>query len=210
MKKIYDKSRIQSAVSACTYRELLENLALDLFLIEYEPGELITAPWLNNSLFQFVLTGELSIYLIRDDGSTYSLATGKNDYILGEMDLFHIKNNHIYAEVTKKLTSIAFITEHYREKLYQNSAFLYLTGKTMAQKIDALTTLDVVPASVEERVILYMKFKCEDRELKGIEKNAFRLHCSARQLQRILNRYEKDGLVVKTGKGAYKLTEHGS
>ncbi len=207
MKKIYEKSRIQAAISDCVYRDLLENPEVELLLIEYEPGELISAPWLDSSLFQFVLSGELSIYLIRDDGSTYSLATGKNGYILGEMDLFHIQNNNIYAEVTKKLTSIAFITNPYREKLYQNSRFLYLTGKTMAQKIDALTTLDIVPSSIEERVILYMKFKCEGRELKGIEKTAFRLHCSARQLQRILNHYEKNGLVVKTGKGAYKLTE---
>lgn len=205
MKKIYDKNRIQAAVSGCKYKDLLENLELELCLIEYEPGELISAPWLDSSIFQFVLSGELSIYFIRDDGSMYSLAAGQDNYILGEMDLFLIKNNHIYAEVTKKLTSIAFMTENYREKLCQNSQFLYFVGKSMAEKLEVLTALDAAPSSIEERVMTYMKFMCENKELKGIEKTAFCLHCSARQLQRILNHYEKTGVVVKIGKGAYKL-----
>ena len=52
-----------------------------------------------------------------------------------------------------------------------------------------------------------LKHKCENRELRGIEKAAFRLHCSARQLQRVLNEYEKEGVVVKIGKDAYKLID---
>jgi hypothetical protein len=46
-----------------------------------------------------------------------------------------------------------------------------------------------------------MKYKCEDEILKGIEQAAFHLHCSARQLQRILNQSETNGLVKKLGKG---------
>lgn len=207
MKKIYDREKIQTAVSECKYKDLLESMELDLFLAVYAPGELISAPWINDSLFQFVLSGELSIYFIRDDGSTYSLAAGQGDYILGEMDFFLTKNSNIYAEVTKELTSIAFSVENNREKLCRNSQFLYLVGKIMAQKIAAITALNVAPSSIEERVLSYMKFRCENGELSGIEKTAFRLHCSARQLQRVLNCHEQDGLVVKTGKGAYRLTD---
>ena len=68
-----------------------------------------------------------------------------------------------------------------------------------------MTTMDAEPASLTERVISYMKYKCGDETLKGIEKAAFHLHCSARQLQRILNRIEAEGLVRKLGKGTYKL-----
>ena len=62
MKKIYDKKRIQEAISLCKYKDLLERLPAELFLTEYEPGELISAPWLQDSVFQFVLSGELSVY----------------------------------------------------------------------------------------------------------------------------------------------------
>ncbi len=206
MQKIYDKNQIREAVSKCKYKDLLENLNIELFLIEYEPGELISAPWMDNSIFQIVLSGELSIYFIRNDGSMYSLADGGGNYILGEMDLFLVKNSNIYAEVTEKLTSIAFHTKNHKEELFQNSRFMYFIGEVMAKKIEAIGALEAAPSSLRERVVSYMKFKCENGELKGLEKAAFRLHCSARQLQRILNEYEKEGLVVKTGKGAYKLS----
>ena len=70
-----------------------------------------------------------------------------------------------------------------------------------------MTTLDASPSSLSERVISYMKYKCNDGILKGVEQAAFRLHCSARQLQRVLNQSESAGLVKKTGKGTYKLCE---
>ena len=82
MKKIYDKSRIRKAISANKYKDLLESLETELFLMEYEPGELICAPWLDDSLFQIVLSGELSIYFIRNDGTKYSLAAGRDGYAL--------------------------------------------------------------------------------------------------------------------------------
>ena len=52
-----------------------------------------------------------------------------------------------------------------------------------------------------------MNYKYDDRSFKGIEKMSFQLHCPARQLQRIMNEFEKQGVVKKTGKGANKLIE---
>ena len=41
--------------------------------------------------------------------------------------------------------------------------------------------------------------------LRGVEKAAFQLHCSPRQLQRVLNELTDCGETEKIGKGAYKL-----
>ncbi len=70
-----------------------------------------------------------------------------------------------------------------------------------------MAAFDAAPASLTERVLSYMKYKCDDETLKGIEEAAFHLHCSARQLQRILNQGEAAGVVKKLGKGTYRLTE---
>ena len=53
--------------------------------------------------------------------------------------------------------------------------------------------------------ILYIRYTCEDQTLLGIEKAAFRLHCSSRQLQRILNKFDQNGIIEKLGKGCYRL-----
>ena len=121
------------------------------------------------------------------------------------MDIFYPKSSNIYAEAAESLTCISFSIEKYREMLFSNSEFLVLICNSLSAKIGAMTTIDAAPASLTERVIFYMRYKCSDQTLKGIEQAAFHLHCSARQLQRILNQGEVSGWVKKLGKGTYRL-----
>ena len=78
---------------------------------------------------------------------------------------------------------------------------------SLASKISSITTMEAAPASLTERLFSYMRYKCADETLRGIEQAAFHLHCSARHLQRILNQNESAGLVKKLGKGTYKLIQ---
>jgi len=100
---------------------------------------------------------------------------------------------------------VTFSIEKYREVLLSNHKFLEMICYSLSAKIGAMVAVDAAPATLAERVISYMKYKCEGETLKGIEQAAFHLHCSARQLQRVLNKSEADGLVKKIGKGTYKL-----
>ena len=178
---------------------------IDFYLIKYEKGELVSSPFQNELLFQIAEQGSINIYLIRDDGTRYSLSTGTADHFLGDMDIFYQKNSNIYAEAAERLVCIAFSIEKYKEILFSNNQFLILICNSLSAKIGAIAAMDAIPASLTERVISYMKYKCNDRTLKGIEQTAFHLHCSARQLQRVLNQCEASGLVRKLGTGTYQL-----
>ena len=114
--------------------------------------------------------------------------------------------NNIYAEAAESLSCISFSIEKHREALLSNNKFLELICRSLSSKIAVMTTIDAAPASLAERVISYMRYKCDNQTLKGIEQAAFHLHCSARQLQRILNQCETAGFVKKLGKGTYVLT----
>ena len=81
---------------------------MDFYLIRYEKGELVSSPFQKELLFQIVEQGSLDIYLIRDDGTRYSLSNGTADYFLGDMDIFYEKSNNIYAEAVESLTCISF------------------------------------------------------------------------------------------------------
>ncbi len=133
------------------------------------------------------------------------MSSGTTDYFLGDMDIFYPKNNNIYAEAAESLTCISFSIEEHREILLSNNKFLQLICNSLSSKIGAMTIIDAAPASLTERVMSYMKYKCSDKTLKGVEQAAFHLHCSARQLQRILNQREASGSVKKLGKGTYRL-----
>ena len=121
------------------------------------------------------------------------------------MDLFYPKNGNIYAEAAEPLACIAFSIEKHKEILLSNNRFLILVCKSLSAKIGTMTTIDAAPATLTERVMSYMKYKCANGTLKGIHQTAFHLHCSPRQLQRILNQSECAGLVRKIWKGTYRL-----
>ncbi len=205
MERIYDKKEVAAYIAKSKYYTVLDSLNVDFYLMRYEKGELVSSPFQNELLFQIVEQGSLNIYFIRNDGTRYSLSSGTTDYFLGDMDIFYPKSSNIYAEAAESLTCISFSIEKYREMLFSNSEFLVLICNSLSAKIGAMTTIDAAPASLTERVIFYMRYKCSDQTLKGIEQAAFHLHCSARQLQRILNQGEVSGWVKKLGKGTYRL-----
>ena len=206
MKRIYREKRVKEALSKSRYRETLESLPVKLFLTEYEAGELLSAPEDGGHLIQIVVEGALSIYYIRDDGSSYALAISERDEILGNMEFFGGgRSDGVFAEVTQKLTCLAFSTPENREALLNNAAFLRMIAKSLARIVETLTVKNAAQPSLRERLYAYMVYKCECGRLKGVEKAAFHLHCSPRQLQRILNELVRDGVARKTGKGAYEL-----
>ena len=206
MERIYDKEKIEFCIAKSKYHAVLHSLDIDFCLTEYEKGELVSSPFQKELLFQIVEQGSINIYFIRDDGTRYSLSNGTEDYFLGDMDIFYPKNSNIYAEAAERLTCISFSIEKNRETLLANNKFLELICSSLSAKIGTMTAIDASPASLAERVMSYMKYKCSDGTLKGIEQAAFHLHCSSRQLQRILNQSERAGLVKKLGKGTYRLT----
>lgn len=207
MERIFDKKKISACIAKSKYHSVLDTMDIDFYLIKYEKGEFVSSPFQNELLFQIVEQGSINIYLIRDDGTRYALSNGTTDYFLGDMDIFYPRSGDVYAEAAESLTCIAFSIEQHKETLLSNNGFLALICNSLSSKIGTMTTMDAVPASLSERVISYMKYKCDHGTLKGIEQAAFQLHCSARQLQRILNQSESEGLVKKVGKGAYKLCE---
>ncbi len=206
MRNIFDSAKIKEAIESSNYKSVLQRWKEHFFLAEYSKGELITSPLLDKSLITIVVNGTLRIYLIREDGECYSLSHGHADYILGDMELFScppLKN--IYTEAETDLLCLCLPLDSLRTELMQDAAFLSVIGKSLSEKMNAVTTLNAEPSTLTERVLSVMKFKCTDGVLKGLEKNAFQLHCSARQLQRIMNELENQSVVSKIGKGTYKL-----
>lgn len=113
MERIYNKKKIAIYIAKSKYHAVLDSLDIDFYLIKYEKGELVSSPFQNELLFQIVEQGSINIYLIRDDGTRYSLSTGTTDYFLGDMDIFYPKSSNIYVEAAERLTCISFSIEKY-------------------------------------------------------------------------------------------------
>ena len=61
-------------------------------------------------------------------------------------------------------------------------------------------------ASLEEAFLAYLSTRCPDQTFSGVEKMAMQLHCSRRQLQRVLKKLLTEGKLVKLSKGRYRLS----
>lgn len=208
MKRSYDKAAVRAYLGQTSLEAAMKDLRDSLFVARYGKGEFVASPLKNADLFQIVVSGTICIYYIRDDGSLYSLANGQNEYLLGDMTLFCQGGGNVYAQASDDLTCLALSMAENREQLLNNCRFLQLVCESLSRKMEAITRLDAAPATLRQRVLTYMEYKCDNGELKGLEQAAFRLNCSARQLQRILNQYEAENIVCKIGKGAYRLTRH--
>ena len=210
MKRIHDPQAIADWVRRSPHSPVLETLKQELTLLAYEKGELVTSPLLQERWFQVVVQGSLNIYFVRDDGGRYSLSSGNSGYILGDMDLFEsCTGSSIYTEAAEPLFCLGLPIGQNREALLNNPLFLQMICRSLTAKMEAITTLDAAPCSLSQLALFYLRFRCRNGVLKGVERTAFRLHCSPRQLQRILNRFEQEGIAVKIGKGAYRLTKQG-
>lgn len=205
MKKFYDKALIETYLKQTKYESIMSGLQEHLFVVNYEKSEFVTMPLQQAHLFQIIIQGTVRIYFIRDDGSVYSLATGRENDLLGEMEIFQHQPSNVYAEANDDVICLALSIETSKDALLADCQFLQLICESLTQKMESITTLDAAPASLKQRVLIYMKYKCCKGELRGLQQAAFHLNCSERQLQRILNQHEADGIVTKIGKGAYKL-----
>lgn len=206
MKRIYQKELVTEALAKSKYRTMLERLPVELFLTEYEAGEFLPPPEKGNHLLQFVVEGSISIDYIRDDGSSYALALSGNDEILGQMELFDGgRTEGVTAQVTRKLNCIAFLINENKELLLNDAEFMRIIAENLSNTIRTITMQNAALPSLRERVYAYMYYKCADKTIRGVEKAAFQLHCSPRQLQRILNAFTEDGTAKKLSKGTYEL-----
>ena len=205
MKKIYDPQVICACVDKSRHGAALKEQAAQMWVLQYEKGELVSSPFAQEQWFQIVVQGSLNIYFIRNDGARYSLSSGNTGYILGDMELFRPHTGSIYAEAAEPLQCLALSIDQNRETLLKDHLFLQMVCQSLTEKMAAITDLNAAPGSLSERVLSYMRYKCKQGKLKGLEHEAFYLHCSARQLQRVLNRFVQEGKVAKVGKGAYQL-----
>ena len=205
MKRFYDSTLIEAYMKQTRFESAISSLREHLFVTQYKKGEFITAPLQKEHLFQIIIQGTVNIYFIRDDGSAYSLANGRENDLLGEMEIFQHYPSNVYAEANDDVICIALSIETNKEMLLKNCQFLQMVCESLTRKMESITAIDAAPVGLKQRVLTYMQYKCSKGELKGIQQAAFHLNCSTRQLQRILNQYEAAGIVIKTGKGAYKL-----
>ena len=203
MKKIYDKKLIDKIKKEYCIEDYFSN-NYEFIIIEYEENETIINPLEKTQYIQFVIEGTLLISFIDQDGRQTIVSQSEELCILGDMEFVDDLNPMFFAEAKTKVKTLALSLKEYKEKLNQDFQFLHTLLNSIASKLKQSSTNQFVYQSVEERFLYYMNYYCGG-SLSSIEEAISYLHCSRRQLQRVLKKLCDEEIIIKEGKGKYKI-----
>lgn len=203
MKKIYDQNLINQIKKRYKIDEYFSK-KYEFIMIEYEQGETIINPLEKTQYIQFVVEGTLLISFINLEGKQTIVSQSEELCILGDMEFVDDLNPMFFAEAKTKVKTLALSLKEYKESLNQDFQFLHTLLNSIAAKLKQSSTNQFVYQSVEERFLHYIHYYCKG-SLKSVEEAINYLHCSRRQLQRILKKLCDEEKIIKEGKGRYKI-----
>lgn len=207
MRHIYQKQIVEELLERYQVRAFFDTLDISFHLACYEVGEVLVSPLSENRDFQLVVEGDIRLYAIREDGSRYLLTLKKGIHLLGDLEFVTGTNqSDFWVEAQNQVTAVCFSREQNREKLQNDVRFLNFMLQMMAEKMKLASVNEASFASLEEKLQNYLLYQCEDKCLSHVGKAAEYLHCSRRQLQRILRKLCEEGTLVKEGKGRYHIS----
>lgn len=205
MKRIYDQTVLSQLCQKAHLDTMLDPNKIGFWGCIYKKGEYLCQPCEEEKSLQIVVDGQVSIYHIRDDGTKYSLTQGTGVFVLGDMEFYQPSPSLFFAEALSETVSIAIPLAQYRDTLKKDIRFLNFLVSVLSQKLFSIACSDAANSSLTDRVLNHLKYHCENGLLYGLEKTAFQLRCSSRQLLRVMTNLEQQGIVKKCGKGKYLL-----
>ena len=200
MKKIYEPVKIKKYLEKYHIQDYFEN-TYSFYLIEYAKDETIIHPLKDTNEIQFVVEGEISIYSIDSNGKQIYVAQTNNSCLLGDVEFIRHEKPIYFAQADTKVITIALSIQENKSKLNQDILFLHYLMNCLVDKLHNKSADEIMNPSVEERVLNYMRFQ----PLTNISLTCRNLHCSRRQLQRVLKKLCQQGKIEKVEKGKYVL-----
>lgn len=176
-----------------------------LRLLEFEKGELLTHPLKPLEQFLFILEGSVVIYLISHDGSLRYISRAGSGTLLGDMEFSGGADQILYTEAISNVLCLSMPFSENRGVLENDPLFLRFVMGHLAEKVSLSSAMEVMVQTLEEKVLLYLRKMQPSHEINSVNEAIQTLHCSRRQLQRVLKKLCAEGLLVKTGRGRYRL-----
>jgi len=205
MKKTEDKKRIEQYQKQYSLNSLFKNPEqIEFELYEFSKGEII-----NNMIdpvdrLLFTCDGRIRVYNIRDNGTFALLTEGGGFSVLGDVEFSSHEVSAYIVEAASKVTCLGIDLKKHRQVLEKDPVFLNFLLGSVTEKLRLATAYLLEPDDLRERTLYYIEH-ADHKTLKGVTAAASYLHCSKRQLLRILNILQDEGVIEKTGRGTYRI-----
>lgn len=178
-----------------------------LKLVEFEKGEILNDPLQLLSCFYIIVRGSVSIYHLTEDGSIRYISKAASGTLLGDMEFSGAGNQSLYIEAAEIVLCLAIPFRENQRILENDPVFLRFVLGQLAGKLSLSAVMTASAQTLEEKVLFFLRKVQADHAISSVNHALQALHCSRRQLQRVLKRLCDEGLIIKIGRGYYRLTE---
>ena len=178
-----------------------------LKLVEFKKGEILNDPLQPLNRFYIIVRGSVSIYNLTEDGSIRYISKAASGTLLGDMEFSGAGNQSLYIEAVETVVCLAVPFRENQSVLENDPVFLRFVLGQLAGKLSLSAVMTASAQTLEEKVLFLLRKVQADHAIASVNHALQALHCSRRQLQRVLKKLCDEGLVVKTGRGCYRLTE---
>lgn len=178
-----------------------------LKLVEFEKGEILNDPLQLLSRFYIIVRGSVSIYHLTEDGSIRYISKAASGTLLGDMEFSGAGNQSLYIEAAETVLCLVVPFRENQSVLENDPVFLRFVLRQLAGKLSLSAVMTASAQTLEEKVLFFLGKIQPDHAISSVNHALQPLHCSRRQLQRVLKKLCDEGLVVRTGRGCYRLRE---
>lgn len=189
--------KIKKYITKFQLEEYIEKQNYEKFEIKsYDKDSYVVMSKTNNNKLYFFVEGSVKITLLSSDGKEMVLEFIKPFDIFGDVE-FMLKNDIYYDIQTNEKSTfleIDFKTANNINTLYK------LIAKTLANKLYRTSEKYSLKQLLNSKeIVLNFIYKNKNTNMKLYEM-AKLVGLSERQLRRILNELEEDGIIIKNGK----------
>lgn len=206
MKLLSDETLLRFYLDKYGIEHFFDTPDLPFRLSRLEKGEILSNLRDANQFLFFIVSGAFRIYTVRSDGSRYLVSYQDSFTFLGDVEFCGIHRLHSLVEAASEVLCIELPLYDCRAALLNDRAFLRYLAGSLAKKLADFSQHEADYSTLQEKLLHYITYECPDRTLRGTEKAAGTLHCSRRQLQRILRELTDSGHLERTGKGIYRIS----
>lgn len=203
MHEIRDRNLMEYLIRQEKIKENFSRLPEMMRLLQFEKGELLTHPMKELKQFFIIIKGNVSIYGIHDNSRKFGVVSAGKGTLLGDME-FSVKEKYpFFTEATETVWCLSIPFRENRQVLENDAIFLRYVLKHMANKLAMSAKMELYPQTLEEKVLIYLEDPVSDHCICSVNEAITQLHCSRRQLQRVLKKLCEEGKIEKIGRGRY-------
>ena len=204
MKEIINPIKIRQWTEESGIRDIIGIPNPDYRGFVYNKGDMVVVPYQTLSHLLFVVEGSAIVYTLLEDGTHVPVAEIGKGTLLGDMEFYTGESSGNYVEATGRLVCLGLSLSEYHGALDRDVKFLHALLHSFYRKL-ILADTDFFSENIEDRVIDYMGTLNSAGEMYSVSSALYALHCSRRQLQRVLKKLCDSGQIIRLGKGHYRL-----